>query len=845
MPKKGRKRKRLFTVPRTRKNVNKFPPVKRIDKKYHAEEEEEESITVTGELVDDTTNGRPPDQKAFKVINKGHTNESFLKNSTPSKIVYVTPKRLLDNETSVVAKRKKLGNVASSCNFERIAPTSYCPPNILAQTVNYPTVSKCEENGTIVINVTQPSVRTISSSNPLIIQANSNNVVHFPSSVGTASGITHFGKINGGQFDEEREVQLHIEEDETASFSDHLSILDEIESGDVSQLPSNKTYTSSNVSPITLISESSPLVPNNVSISGPQISSPQRILRIFPETTKNDINKQTIARTPISHASSTSFGSYINSFSNEAQTKQPQVQTSNFILATSANSCKSSMQKFSVTGKSGDPISLPNLVLKPGTDFKIVTTRLVTSANAVSSSFSNVLTQSPNIANNQPISHLSNSITAPTSDKETTKFQTVSFVRPGFSSSVSSIGTHTETTGARQQYKLSQPKIVMKIPKPNIPQVVTSSEPLNNSVPVSHVGVELMAPSNISSTRMPVLQTAATPCKFITTTSQAVPTATSIKNSLPQCLVSSTASVYAVPKSTVPSSSATAMQCPIKFPIKNVQSSTPIEAKLIVPTSCTTTLVVNKSFSSSNGIPPAPIKINLKSIQIGNKLSMSDAKTPEITTSESSSCEFDISHIKNPLANHINESNNYASVPSTDGETITFHSSSENLKPEVDKTDIMNATTVIPDGSDLYSGLTVLEEENTDTEDCLEICYDHNDENCSDRLEDHVIPKSSLRELRMKMEEDQESSDFDLRSLQRRRRIAFTPIQYRLLQTTFEHNNFPEPVEQRSIAHQLGAPYRSIKMWFQNKRAAVRKRLGPDAPRAGGQWRIVLLFFLH
>ncbi|XP_047739982.1 uncharacterized protein LOC125179005 [Hyalella azteca] len=111
-------------------------------------------------------------------------------------------------------------------------------------------------------------------------------------------------------------------------------------------------------------------------------------------------------------------------------------------------------------------------------------------------------------------------------------------------------------------------------------------------------------------------------------------------------------------------------------------------------------------------------------------------------------------------------------------------------------------------------------------------------ENLSDS--DYGKPSSaqskSLRLLKMKLE-DSDNTEFDLGSFQRRRRIAFTPRQYKLLQTTFEHNNFPEPSEQRSISLQLGAPYRSIKMWFQNKRAAVRKRLGPDAPRAAGSPR--------
>ena len=44
-------------------------------------------------------------------------------------------------------------------------------------------------------------------------------------------------------------------------------------------------------------------------------------------------------------------------------------------------------------------------------------------------------------------------------------------------------------------------------------------------------------------------------------------------------------------------------------------------------------------------------------------------------------------------------------------------------------------------------------------------------------------------------------------------------------QTIFEHNNFPEPLDQQCIAWQLKTPYRSIKMWFQNKRANLRKKM--------------------
>nr|XP_027238601.1 uncharacterized protein LOC113829580 isoform X2 [Penaeus vannamei] len=61
----------------------------------------------------------------------------------------------------------------------------------------------------------------------------------------------------------------------------------------------------------------------------------------------------------------------------------------------------------------------------------------------------------------------------------------------------------------------------------------------------------------------------------------------------------------------------------------------------------------------------------------------------------------------------------------------------------------------------------------------------------------------------------------------KRKRTAFDQRQYQVLETTFEHNNFPEPIDQHCIALRIKTPYRSIKMWFQNRRASIRKRMSP------------------
>ncbi|XP_068249240.1 uncharacterized protein [Palaemon carinicauda] len=61
----------------------------------------------------------------------------------------------------------------------------------------------------------------------------------------------------------------------------------------------------------------------------------------------------------------------------------------------------------------------------------------------------------------------------------------------------------------------------------------------------------------------------------------------------------------------------------------------------------------------------------------------------------------------------------------------------------------------------------------------------------------------------------------------KRKRTAFSEKQYEILETTFQHNNFPEPIDQHCIALRIKTPYRSIKMWFQNRRASIRKRMMP------------------
>lgn len=59
----------------------------------------------------------------------------------------------------------------------------------------------------------------------------------------------------------------------------------------------------------------------------------------------------------------------------------------------------------------------------------------------------------------------------------------------------------------------------------------------------------------------------------------------------------------------------------------------------------------------------------------------------------------------------------------------------------------------------------------------------------------------------------------------RRTPTYFTGNQRDILEAHFEHDNFPEPVEQMAIANQLGVDYAVVKTWFQNTRKNYRKQL--------------------
>ncbi|KAB7505408.1 hypothetical protein Anas_10258, partial [Armadillidium nasatum] len=94
-------------------------------------------------------------------------------------------------------------------------------------------------------------------------------------------------------------------------------------------------------------------------------------------------------------------------------------------------------------------------------------------------------------------------------------------------------------------------------------------------------------------------------------------------------------------------------------------------------------------------------------------------------------------------------------------------------------------------------------------------------------------PKDNFSSVEKKEEEEASEETGNSGFQFKRKRIAFSAKQYEILQTTFEHNNFPEPGDQQCIARQLKAPYRSIKMWFQNKRANARKKLFPGEKGSG------------
>ncbi|XP_064099059.1 uncharacterized protein LOC135210161 isoform X2 [Macrobrachium nipponense] len=85
--------------------------------------------------------------------------------------------------------------------------------------------------------------------------------------------------------------------------------------------------------------------------------------------------------------------------------------------------------------------------------------------------------------------------------------------------------------------------------------------------------------------------------------------------------------------------------------------------------------------------------------------------------------------------------------------------------------------------------------------------------------------RRSSSKFESSVSEEDNSKNGEVQS--KRKRTAFSEKQYEILETTFQHNNFPEPIDQHCIALRIKTPYRSIKMWFQNRRASIRKRMMP------------------
>ena len=374
MAKRGRKRKRLFTLTKSRKS-------------YKVAAKPSESLkdddSKVGEMST-TCPPRPKEGQAPKIIlqqpppsgsfkieildknsgilinNRGRANLSPTSPAPYKKFVYVTPKRFLDSEgpnEMVLNKRNKIDTNG--------APNVQIVPAVPSGHQNYHEIPRGGNSDTVIINVSQPPVNNIDASPSLFIQNGSHCV--FPASTTQPGTPT-------ARFPEEREVQLHIEEDEAMNFSEHLSFLDEMEAND-------STLTNSTVNQRETVVQSKDPAPivatsNNFSVSN-SFSTPkqntQRVFKLIPDnhnilssvSTVRHIGP-TVTPTTLTSPSIVAFNSattrpMINKYS-VTNIQKP----TNVVLSSPVSPHAPSLQTLSVARTvAAGAITVPNLVLKP------------------------------------------------------------------------------------------------------------------------------------------------------------------------------------------------------------------------------------------------------------------------------------------------------------------------------------------------------------------------------------------------------------------------------------------------------------------------------------------------
>ncbi|KAF2354599.1 Homeobox domain [Trinorchestia longiramus] len=894
-----------------------------------------------------------------------------------NKVLFMTPKRPLlsaDHSSSVANKKLRMNVVNQPTAVEQILTTASVSSKVQHQHVQPQSSIAVVNNDVFMLNVSQTTIKNISpiSSPPplgqLFFQRTPGTSVEFPPTHGPV--VSFSNEVVPTHFSDEREVQLHIEEDDAVNLTEQYSILDEIEAGDQGTnsistetgqtLPVatgvNQTIVSS--SPANFSSISTTSIPHSNVINIVHSSGSKPLLLTTPDSVAKQqvsVSNSSLLLKPLVQSVPVCETPVMINYSPSARAVQQGSLDqnmcggrTNLVLTTPVLAQpSSSIISFSAAGALQQPLlNAPILVNSPIASQKVIT------VGASSIPSSSVVVGSNARAISNTVSSPTSANIPPSSDAYVISTQKLSNVThqdiefTGF--------TETENTQESHVPSSDPYVITTEIPVSMVSQNVQRSELTGSEY--SGENHELTRRSSFVCDQKVDESVTPTGCDQLHVVG--APASVIRIDQAAQNYESDGASV------TVPSQILSPPQLHQYSSDRRNENAFPLshqpQSNEYVVSQNPTCVPSTVSWESNSNFIAEPAEIMNQSSCNNNKASeemlQSGRSSSPIPLLSNGSDETKSEN--NASSNCVtvvgasyegSDSRNDANGTPSDRSGLGLQDLVDQPKEEEYEEDIdvkscgddddSDAQNLTADNERILSGdaqlksvaslLNMLHEGSEHQQELLE--QHHTDDTVdtfgeSDYGKAGGVHSKSLRLLKMKLEEG-ENPEFDLGNLQRRRRIAFTPRQYKLLQytcsqpsvhllstlstpalnsqytcsqpsvhllstlstpalkaqntcsplsmlpflnhssifllqdattaiqpvivvisaislsfaltlsTTFEHNNFPEPSEQRSISLQLGAPYRSIKMWFQNKRAAVRKRLGPDAPRAAGSPR--------
>ena len=277
MAKRGKRRKRLFTTnrskrcPRTQIAKGEPPPEQESDIiQDHQLNDDDLSATGIRDEVEISHEAIPPHQ-----LNSDDPTSS-------NKVLFITPKRSMRKEESNISlpsKKRKFDEPYLPSKQDLVSKFGATPMDIAPNCpLNHSKVRNAKE--AILIDSTQqlnsaPQI-TSSAIGQLILQQSPSNLLKIPPA--STSSLNSYANEISSSYTEEREVQIHIEEDDAVNLSEHYSILDEIEAG-------NEQFPNQNQS----------ILNSSAANSIPFITNDQ-----FPNSVPNDSNSTIIETRPIS-----------------------------------------------------------------------------------------------------------------------------------------------------------------------------------------------------------------------------------------------------------------------------------------------------------------------------------------------------------------------------------------------------------------------------------------------------------------------------------------------------------------------------------------------------------------